>query len=70
MSWTTTCWSCKASAWQYKLHGNWLTKNLKLQSAIFAINMSDLFHWGTIRMERGTSYPYARNVQGSIKLLF
>ena len=55
---------------QYKLHGNWLTKNLKLQSAIFAINMSDLFHWGTIRMERGTSYPYARNVQGSIKLLF
>ncbi len=55
---------------QYKLHGNWLRNNLKLQSAIFAVNLSDIFHWGTIRMERGTSYPYARNVQGSLKLLF
>ena len=55
---------------QYKLHTDWLKNHLKLQSAIFAINMNDLFHWGTIRMERGTSYPFARNIQASVKLLF
>lgn len=32
--------------------------------------MSDLFHWSTIKMERGTGYPYARNIQGSVKFLF
>ena len=55
---------------QYKLHTDWLMNHLKLQSAIFAINMNDLVHWGSIRMERGTSYPFARNIQASVKLLF
>lgn len=55
---------------QYKLHSNWLMNHFKLQSAIFAINMNDLIHWGSIRMERGTGYPYARNIQASVKLLF
>lgn len=55
---------------QYKLSNAWLNKYFRLQSAIFSVNMNDLFHWGSIRMERGTSYPYARNIQGSVKLLF
>ncbi len=55
---------------QYKLHSDWLKNNFKLQSAIFSLNMNDLIHWGTIRMERGTSYPFARNIQASVKLLF
>lgn len=55
---------------QYKLHNAWLEDNFKLQSAIFGVNMNDLIHWGSIRMERGTSYPYSRNIQFSIKLLF
>lgn len=55
---------------QYKLSNNWLKKNFRLESAIFSVNMNDLVHWGSIRMERGTSYPYARNIQGSLKLLF
>ncbi len=55
---------------QYKLHNDWLRNNFKLQSAIFSLNMNDLIHWGTIRMERGTSYPFARNIQASVKLLF
>jgi len=55
---------------QYKLHNNWLLSHCKLQSVIFAVNMNDLFHWGTIRMERGTSYPYSRNIQASVKLMF
>lgn len=55
---------------QYKLKHPWLLKTFHLNSAIFAVNMNDLFHWGTVRMERGTSYPYARNIQASVKLLF
>jgi TonB-linked SusC/RagA family outer membrane protein len=55
---------------QYKLKSNYLMHNFKLTSIIFGINMNDLVHWGSIKMERGTSYPYARNIQGSIKLLF
>jgi hypothetical protein len=55
---------------QYKLKNDWLQKNCKLQTVIFQVNMNDLFHWGSIKMERGTSYPFARNIQGSIKLMF
>lgn len=55
---------------QYKLHNPWLQKNFRLETMIFAINANDLVHWGSIRMERGTSYPFARNVMGSIKLMF
>lgn len=55
---------------QYKLKNDWLLKNAKLQTVIFQVNMNDLFHWGSIKMERGTSYPFARNIQGSIKLMF
>lgn len=55
---------------QYKLHNDWLQKHCRLQTIIFGITTNDLAHWGSIRMERGTSYPYARNLQGSVKLLF
>ncbi len=55
---------------QYKLHNDWLKKRCGLETIILGITANDLAHWGSIRMERGTSYPYARNFQGSIKLLF
>ena len=55
---------------QYKLHNSYLENTFKLQSAIFAINANGLIHWGSIKMERGTSYPFARNIQASVKLLF
>lgn len=55
---------------QYKLKSSYLLRTFRLNSIIFGINMNDLFHWGSIRMERGTSYPYARNIQGSVKFLF
>ena len=55
---------------QYRWDSEWLRRYSGLQSVTFAVNMSDLFHWSTIKMERGTGYPYARNIQGSIKLLF
>ena len=55
---------------QYKLHNSYLENTFKLQSAIFAINANGLIHWGSIKMERGTSYPFARNIQANVKLLF
>ncbi|WP_036877666.1 SusC/RagA family TonB-linked outer membrane protein [Xylanibacter oryzae] len=55
---------------QYKLKSNYLLRAFKLNSMIFGLNLNDLVHWGSIKMERGTSYPYAHNVQASIKLLF
>ena len=55
---------------QYRWDNQWVRNFLKVQSVTFGVNTSDLFHWGSIKQERGTSYPYARNIQGSIKLLF
>ena len=55
---------------QYKLHHPYLSKTFHLNSVIIGVNMSDLLHWGSVRMERGTSYPYARNIQASVKMLF
>ena len=55
---------------QYKLRNKYLEDTFKLQSVIFGINANSLIHWGSIKMERGTSYPFARNVQASVKLLF
>lgn len=55
---------------QYKLKNKWLENTLRCNTIIFGVSMNDIAHWSSIRMERGTGYPYARNVQGSIKLLF
>ncbi len=55
---------------QYRWDNNWVRKNVKAQSITFGVNMSDLFHWSATRLERGTDYPFARNIQGSIKFLF
>lgn len=55
---------------QYKLKNQWLQEKAHCNTIIFGVTMNDIAHWSTIRMERGTSYPYARNVHGSVKLLF
>lgn len=36
----------------------------------FSLNMSDLFILSSVKRERGTSYPFARNVGLNISLLF
>ena len=56
------------------LQYRWSTPQLKqatgLQSILFGVNMSDLWHFSSIKYERGTSYPFARNIQGSVTFLF
>lgn len=55
---------------QYRWDRPWVRKYAGVQSVTFGVNMSDLFHWAATRLERGTDYPFARNIQGSIKFLF
>lgn len=57
-------------SFQYRWDTDWVKEHLKASSIIFAVNMSDIYYWGSVKMERGTSYPYARNIQGCLKLLF
>ena len=55
---------------QYRWDTDWVRKYLGAQSVTFGLNMNDLFHWGTIKQERGIDYPFARNIQASIRFLF
>ena len=55
---------------QYRWDSEWLRRTTGMQSATFALNASDLIHWGSIKQERGINYPYSRNIQCSMKLLF
>lgn len=55
---------------QWKWDNDWVKKNLRASSVTFGVNMSDIWHWSTVKMERGVYYPFARNIQASIKFLF
>ena len=55
---------------QYRWDSPWIQKYTRATSITFGVNMSDILHLSSIKMERGTSYPYARNIQGYIKFLF
>jgi TonB-linked SusC/RagA family outer membrane protein len=55
---------------EYKWMNPWLQKWAHVQTLTFGMNMADLWHTGSIKMERGISYPYARNIQGYVKFLF
>ncbi len=55
---------------QYRLNNNWLHTKTGLESVLFGVNLNDLFYWSSVKYERGTSYPYARNMQASVTLTF
>ena len=55
---------------QYRYSTARLQQATGLQSILFGVNMSDLWHFSSIKYERGTSYPFARNIQGSVTFLF
>ena len=54
----------------YRWDSEWLKRATHVTSITFGINMNDLLYVSTVKRERGTAYPYARNIQGSIKFLF
>lgn len=55
---------------QYRWDSKWIRKQIGVQSVTFGVNVSDLFYWSSTRLERGIDYPFARNIQGSLKFLF
>lgn len=54
----------------YDWRSSWVKDVAKLQSVTFSANMTDLFYVSTLKRERGTSYPFARNLQFRIGILF
>ena len=55
---------------QYRWDNEWIRRRAHVQSITFGVNMSDLFYWSSVKMERGIDYPYSRNIQASVKFLF
>lgn len=55
---------------QYKWDNDALRKALPVQTVTFGVNMSDIFYFSSVKLERGINYPFARNVQASVKFLF
>ena len=45
-------------------------KKLGLSSASVGLYMEDLFHWSTIKQERGIEYPMSRQISMSLNLTF
>ncbi len=45
-------------------------KKLRLQRLRFELSSNDLFRISTVRQERGTSYPFARSVNFSLRATF
>ncbi len=45
-------------------------KKLKMEALSFSLNMADLFYVSTIRRERGTTYPFSRQMSFTVNALF
>lgn len=52
---------------QYKWDDK-IVKSLGLQTITFGFNMSNIARFSSVKIERGTSYPFAYNIQGSIRI--
>lgn len=60
----------QSASLQYRWNTQWLKHYTGLESVVFAVNASDLLYWSSVKRERGTTYPYARNIQGSVTITF
>lgn len=45
-------------------------KKLKMEALSFSANMADLFYLSTVRRERGTTYPFSRQMSLTVNALF
>ena len=55
---------------QYAFDGPKFKEKTKMQALMIGVNMSELLYLSTIRLERGTGYPYARNASLSLSVTF
>ena len=61
--------SLQSVSLQYRWTANYL-KQMGIENVRFSLNMSDLFYISSVKRERGTSYPFARNLGLNVSLLF
>lgn len=61
--------SLQSASVQYRWTSDYL-KQMGIENVRFSLNMSDLFYFSSVKAERGTSYPYARNIGLNVSLLF
>ena len=61
--------SLQSASVQYRWTSDYL-KQVGIDNVRFSLNMSDLFYISSVKSERGTSYPYARNIGLNVSLLF
>ncbi|MGN6509522.1 MAG: TonB-dependent receptor domain-containing protein [Chitinophaga sp.] len=45
-------------------------KRLKMEALSFSLNMADVFYLSTVRRERGTTYPFSRQLSLTVNALF
>lgn len=55
---------------QYKWDSPALKRLANLQSITFGVNMSDVAYFSSVKYERGTNYPFARALRGTVTFLF
>ena len=60
----------QTAALEYRWSTPGLKKNTGAQTILFGVTMNNLGHFSSVRYERGTSYPFARNLQASVTILF
>lgn len=60
----------QSASLQYRYDKETKLKKYGLQSVLFTLSASDLFHFSTVKRERGTNYPFARRVGLSVALNF
>ena len=61
--------SLSALTVSYDFNTEWL-KKMFLKTLRFEVQASDLFRLSTVKQERGTSYPFARSVNFSLRATF
>ena len=55
---------------QYTFDGPKFKEKTKMQALLIGLNMSEILYLSTIRLERGTGYPYARHAALSLSVTF
>lgn len=60
----------QSASLQYRYDKETKLKKYGLQSVLFTLSASDLFHFSTVKRERGANYPFARRVGLSVALNF
>ena len=60
----------QSASLQYNWTSRWVKEKLNAQAINLSVNMSDLFYVSTIKRERGTGYPFSRQMSFALSINF